>query len=294
MQSIACARAHTPEQHPTNSRYCHAKSHNRCHETALLSVGKPLFEATAGATAAAADAAPGGAAAGLVYSQTSGTSPSGPIRIDREGARVKRVQRRVLTAARLQVQEKPRWKVAMLTLTYRPDVIWAPNQISTLVRHVRQYLARKGIEMRYVWVQEFTKKGRPHYHILLWLPLGITLPKPDKRGWWACGMTKIEWARNAVGYIAKYASKGDALAQPAKGARMCGDGGLKGDALAEQRWWKLPGWLRSSVKPSDGVKRASPGSGGGYVHPDTGECYASPWVVFFKGGSVFIERRKTV
>ena len=104
-------------------------------------------------------------------------------------------------------------------------------------------------------------------------------------------MTKIEWARNAVGYIAKYASKGDSLVQPAKGARMHGNGGLTGDALIEQRWWKLPGWLRHDVKPSDRVRRALPGTGGGFIHPDTAEVYRSPWVVFFKHGSVFLERR---
>ena len=104
-------------------------------------------------------------------------------------------------------------------------------------------------------------------------------------------MTKIEWARNAVGYIAKYASKGDSLHKPAKGARMHGNGGLTEDAVVEQRWWKLPGWLRHRVKPSDGVKKAPVGTGGGYINPDTGEVYRSPWVVFFKGGWVFIERR---
>lgn len=182
----------------------------------------------------------------------------------------------------------------MLTLTYRPDVEWAAGQVSTLVRHIRQYLARRGIPMRFVWVQEFTKKGRPHYHMLLWLPLGITLPKPDKRGWWPCGMTKIEWARNAIGYIAKYASKGDSLAQPAKGARMHGGGGLTDEALLEQRWWKLPSWLRDDVGPSDRVRRAAPRSGGGFVHPDSGEVFKSPWVVFFAGGSVFIRLREGV
>jgi hypothetical protein len=180
----------------------------------------------------------------------------------------------------------------MLTLTYRPDVNWEPGQISALVRHIRQYLGRKGIPMRQVWVQEFTKKGRPHYHLLLWLPLGITLPKPDKRGWWPCGMTKIEWARNAVGYIAKYASKADSLALPAKGARMHGSGGLTGEALLEQRWWKLPSWIRADYKvPAEVIRRAVAGTGGGYVIQSTGEVLRSPYIVFFKHGWVFIQRR---
>lgn len=236
--------------------------------------------------------------AGLVYSQTSGTRSSRPvqgnaIRIDRQATRLKRLRCSVLTAARLHVQQKPKWKVAMLTLTYKPEVAWVPGQISTVIRHIRQYLQRRGIDMRHVWVQEFTKKGRPRYHVLLWLPPGLTLPKPDKRDWWPWGMTKIEWARNAIGYIAKYASKADSLHQPAKGARMHGSGGLTDDALLEQRWWRLPGWLRQrdDIRPADRVRRAPPGTGGGFLHPATGEVFRSPWDVFFERGSVFIRRK---
>lgn len=290
MQSISCASARANIS-PILSDETPVLSSRFAQNGAQICDFQVPENVQSGAAAAAADAAPGGAAAGLVYSQTSGTSSAKPIRIDREASRLKRLRCSVLTAARLHVQEKTRWKVAMLTLTYRPDVNWGAGQISALVRHIRQYLARKGIEMRHVWVMEFMKNGKEHYHMLLWLPLGVTLPKPDKRGWWPWGWTKIEWARNAVGYIAKYASKGDSLAQPAKGARMHGNGGLTGVALIEQRWWKLPGWLRDRVTPSDGVRRAPAGSGGGFVNPDTGEVYRSPWVVFFKGGSVFIEMR---
>ena len=248
--------------------------------------------ASSGAAAAAADAAPGGAAAGLVYSQTSGTSSGTVIRVDREASRLKRLRCSVLTAARLHVQQKSRWRVCMLTLTYADPRGWRPDQMSTLVRHIRQWLKRKGLSMRYVWVQEFCKKdARPHYHMLIWLPYGLNLPKPDEQGWWQEGWTRIEWAKNAVGYIAKYASKADSLAQPVKGARMHGNGGLTDEALIEQRWWKLPSWLRDGVKPSDRVRRAPTGSGGGFLHPETGEVYRSPWVVFFRGGQVYIERR---
>jgi hypothetical protein len=104
-------------------------------------------------------------------------------------------------------------------------------------------------------------------------------------------MTKIEWARNAIGYIAKYASKADSLALPAKGARMHGSGGITGDALLEQRWWKLPAWLRKVVSISDAVKRAPTGSGGGFRHPETGEVYESPWEVLFVRGDVFIREK---
>ena len=289
-----------------------------CRDESLNSFERNAKSEQPGAAAAAADAAPGGEAAGLVHSQTSGTSPlsameraalsmslarrrakeeaagAGAIPIDREASRLKRLKCSVLTAARLHQMQKSKWRVAMLTLTYRPDVEWAPGQISGLVRHIRQYLARCGVAMRHVWVQEFTKKGKPHYHMLLWLPMGRTLPKPDKRGWWPWGMTKIEWARNAVGYIAKYASKGDSLHKPAKGARMHGNGGLTGDSLLEQRWWKLPGWMRDKVVPVDAVRRAKTGTGGGFVHPETGEVYRSPYEVFFSGGQVYIRAKREV
>lgn len=254
--------------------------------------------------------AAGGAGAGLVYSQTSGTPSGKLIRIDREATRLKRLQCSVLTAARLHVAQKPRWRVAMITLTYAPANDWAAGQISDLVRHLRQWLKRKGHAMRHAWVQEFTKKGRPHYHLLLWLPLGLTVPKPDKRGWWPYGMTKIEWARNAIGYIAKYASKADSLHPPAKGARMHGNGGVSFDPVMcdkggtcdpfpiagrlEQMWWKLPTWLRDTVEPSERLRRAEPRTGGGHVHMDTGEVYRSPYVVIFKGGYVFIKLRGVV
>lgn len=249
-------------------------------------------------TRSGAAAVAGGEAPGLVSSQTSGppTSPSTshPIRIDREASRLKRLRCSVLTAARLHVKQKKKWKIAMVTLTYADMDGWAANQMSDLIRHIRKYLRRKGVEMRYVWVQEFTKKGRPHYHLLLWLPLGITLPMPDKRGWWPYGMTKTEWARCAIGYIAKYASKADSLFPPARGARMHGNGGVTGEELLEQRWWKLPGWLRMLVDVQDRVRRAAPRSGGGYVNPGTGEVFRSPYIVFFKGGYVFLRLRESV
>lgn len=229
---------------------------------------------------------------GLVHSQTSvpNLSPNPKaILVDRQASRLKKLRSSVLTAARLHVEQKSKWKVAMLTPTYAPDSEWSPNQIASLLRHIRKWLTRKGVEFRYVWVQELTKKGRPHYHVLIWLPFGLSLPKPDKQGWWPHGMTKIEWARNAVGYIAKYASKGkdyQEFGQFAKGARLHGNGGITGSARLEQQWWKLPAWLRTNVAPED---RYAPRKGGGYASKETGEWRESPWLVIFHMGQVFIQ-----
>lgn len=237
-----------------------------------------------------------GAAAGLVTSET--THKRGVFRSravitqqQQRKARLLRTRKTVITGARLAVEEaqaggfRGRW--AMLTCTYRDDERWRANQLRTLLNHLRMYAKRCGFKARYVWALELTKRGRPHYHVLVWLPKGRTLPKPDKQGWWSHGFTKIEWARNAVGYLAKYASKGVEDGQwcliPA-GARMCGHGGLSVEGRTELRWWKLPTWVRDHWPDICDVIRAR----GGYVQRSTGEYLASPYRVVFIGGVLLL------
>ena len=80
----------------------------------------------------------------------------------------------------------------MLTLTYREVGAWHPRHISELLQRVRVWLRRRGERLRYVWVGELQQRGALHYHVLCWLPRGLTLPKPDKQGWWTHGSTRIE------------------------------------------------------------------------------------------------------
>jgi hypothetical protein len=251
--------------------------------------------ATVGRVGAAPEALPSGAAAGLVYSQTSDTPTPRPERIQviPSLSRLTKLHHSVLTAARLHVQSKPSWRVVMITPTYAPGESWCSKDITRLVKCIRQWLARRSIEMRYVWVMEYTKRGAPHYHMLVWLPLGVTLPYPDKRGWWTKGWTNQEWAKNAVGYIAKYASKGSSLVQYVRGARHHGNGGMDGEALLEQRWWKLPGWMRGLSEPSDRIRRGAKGMGG-YVNPETAEVFSSPYEVVFCRGQIFIQLKEVL
>lgn len=195
-----------------------------------------------------------------------------------------------ITAARLHEETYKtggfRSKAAMLTLTYAPQVDWSPLHVSELVRHIRQWCGRRGHAFRYVWVMELTKAGKPHYHLLIWLPKGVSLPKPDKQGWWRHGHTRIEWARKAVGYIAKYASKGIEQAQFPKGARIHATGGLLPDARIERSWWLSPAWVREAwPEPS---YRPRPAAGGGWVSRQTGEHRTTPWAVLFLHGAVYI------
>lgn len=238
-------------------------------------------------------------ASGLVHIGTSDTGPSKKLVVavktiteeEQKLRRLGKMKQNVITSSRLHVEEaqrggfRGRW--ALVTLTYRESERWVAKQVTEFLKCLRAYANRCGFRCRYTWVLELTKRGRPHYHVIVWLPKGRTLPKPDKQGWWKYGMTRIEWARNAVGYMAKYASKGmDDMRLIPSGARLSGFGGLLASSRVELRWWKLPGWLRDIWSEICNVTR--PKQGGGYVNRDTGEFLASPWAVYFKGGALIL------
>lgn len=173
---------------------------------------------------------------------------------------------------------RQRFKTAMLTLTYREVGAWDPRHISDLLRSIRQWLKRRGMRLRYVWVAELQQRGALHYHVVVWLPRGLTLPKPDKQGWWTHGSTRIEWARKPIGYLLKYVSKLDSksgLGFP-RGARLYGCGGLDAFGRAVAQWFNLPHWAREVC---DLAGRAMRVQGVGLVERVSGVCLPSPWRV---------------
>ena len=246
-------------------------------------------------------------AAGLVLSSTSDTPSCLPsvsgiasavsqnltsgFVVDAWRSRSERLKKSVLNAANLHEQEvgkksalirSEQWRCLMLTLTYRENVEWEKSQITQLLKAIRQYLKRKAIVFRYVWVLENIKRGRPHYHILVWLPLGISLPKPDKRGWWAHGMSRVEWIKkNGAAYIAKYCAKNSHDSYSGgqghfpKGARLHGCGGLSVDSRLIRTWWNFPKYVRQVFNmPTHDIK---PAKGGGWFSRLTGETLASAY-----------------
>ena len=185
----------------------------------------------------------------------------------------------------------------MLTTTYADDADAQPYDVSALLKRMRRWFdracarryGRGGPVFRYEWVLELTRRLRPHYHLLFWLPTGIWFPKPDNVGWWTKGSTRIEAAKNAVGYIAKYASKfvdACAAALP-KGLRTHGVGGLNPESKREMRWWKSPTEAREALGESADIRKTN----GGYFDKRTGEFWPSPWHVFFTpDGRIFAWR----
>lgn len=176
---------------------------------------------------------------------------------------------------------------AMITLTYADGDDWQPEHIKEFLRLPRQYLKRRGFDMPYVWVAELQKRGAIHYHVLLWLPKGEKLPKPDRQGWWPYGMSRIEKARSSVGYLVKYASKGAEGAKLPDGARMYGCGGLTREARNTRAYKMAPAWVRECFEEDDEPRRAI---GGGWFSRVRGDWLPSPWRVSFQGGAVVLTR----
>jgi hypothetical protein len=231
----------------------------------------------------AGGAAKAAAASGLVLSTTSHTvSIEDAFIIDSKLMRLKGMQKAVRTAARLIqdgiTQGGFRHRVAMLTLTYANGDDWQPKHITACINCIREYLRRKGHELYGVWVAELQKRGVIHYHLLIWLPKGLTLPKPDKRGWWKHGSTRIEWARKPVGYLTGYTTqdKNEGKGNFPKAARIHGALGLTKLQKMERRWWRFPKYIRERFPEwRDDVIRAE---GGGFTARATGEWMPGQFV----------------
>lgn len=201
------------------------------------------------------------------------------VHLDTRMARVFRLRKGVMTSARLindrLSRESIRWRPLMVTLTYAPGVDWRPDHVTDFLRRVHMYGKRRGFKLPYVWVMELHKSGVPHYHVILWVPARWRLPQSDRRGWWPHGMTNTVRVRNAVGYVAKYASKlASKDAAFPKGARIHGIGGITGLERRIIAWWKLPKDLRTGEEGSVAWRRAK---GGGWSCQDTGEYRPPSW-----------------
>lgn len=220
--------------------------------------------------------APGAsAAAGLVPSKTSGQEPL-EISFSFEATQLRRVSRlrRTVWACghlqRLCALPGHREQVWFVTLTYRGVNDWQPRNLSDCLRQLRRWCKRRRVRCRYVWVAELQKRGAMHYHLAIWLPKRVQLPKFDKQGWWPHGMTNRVIAKNPVGYLMKYLSKLGPLQAFPKGARIHGYGGLTRQARDVCAWLNLPSWCKQLFGVGELVKTAC-----GRVVRDSGEVLAA-------------------
>lgn len=230
------------------------------------------------------------AAPGLVPYTTSDTQGSTLLELSKilhvssRLSRLRRMKHHVRTASRLVKETMSRsgskWRALFVTLTYRPGVDWSPRHITSFIKCAKQWASRRGAAFGYVWVAEVQRRGAVHYHLVAWLPSGLRLPRPDKRGWWKWGSTNVQSVkRNAVGYLMKYVSKGIHGDDPdlPSGARICGSGGLDSLARDEFHFWRLPRYVRECISVGDRCRRRP---GGGWVCPKTGEFWRSDYGLF--------------
>lgn len=199
------------------------------------------------------------------------------VRYDTQEMRIRKTRQATLTSCRLIEEQVNKdgfrpWRKAFITLTLRDDVYWHPRMLSDFLQHVRKWFKAKEMRFHYHWNSEQTKRGRVHYHLIVWLPPGVRLPKPDKKGWWPYGMTNIQWARHAVAYLAKYLSKLDNAVKMPKGLRLHGCGGLDKEGARQRRWWLSPSYVREAFGEESNPFRAP---GGGWINRVTGEFLPS-------------------
>lgn len=142
-----------------------------------------------------------------------------------------------------------------VTLTYKGLDDWRPDHMSDAVQGFRNWCRSKGVPCRYTWVGELQQRGAVHYHLLVWLPIGLRMPhwdrttrlssNRDRAPFWPHGMTNTEVAKSGVGYLMKYLSKLGELTKFPKGIRLYGIGGLDKQARAVRTWYNLPEWAKS-------------------------------------------------
>jgi hypothetical protein len=188
--------------------------------------------------------------------------------------------RRVVVAHCEATRSRPgfRTDAVMATLTYRPGEEWNRRQVSRYVDRTVKWAARRGVRLAYQWVVELQARGAPHYHVLWWVPHGFRLPKPDAEGHWPHGMSRIELARRAVGYLVKYATKGDDTQHFPHGARLFGCGGEPCARFPAHRAG-LPRWLDAVAAPGERVHRVT---GIGWVERESGAIHRSPFTIVWE------------
>lgn len=202
--------------------------------------------------------------------------------------RVRRM-RRVVIAAADATRDLPgfRSRGILVTLTYREREPWRSEDVTQYVRAVREFLRRRGVMCRYQWVLELTKRGRPHYHVLFWVPPSVRLPKPDTSGQWKHGLTRIEKARRPVGYLVKYATKGGVEDGTLPyGARLFGVGAPDKSVRLARHRAGLPAWLAASSDPDEWLSRVTRV---GWVERSSGLVHVTPFdTIFFRDSFGFV------
>lgn len=194
-------------------------------------------------------------------------------------SRLSRLRRRVFSWSRTMPAASQTTRLVMITVTYRKAWLWMPNQIKAFMAKIRKEL--RGNLRAYAWVAELQERGAVHYHVLLMVNRGTSIPQPDKAGWWRYGMTKIQTI-NSPFYIAKYTGKEyQKVGEFPRGLRLFAVW-IAPDSIDILSMWKhrltsLPRWLQEVIVELPGCEggKWARAPGGGWLFE--GRLYTSPY-----------------
>lgn len=179
----------------------------------------------------------------------------------------------------------------MVTLTYAKDDKWASGHMAQAMQAFRHWHRKKGLgeAVRCVRVAELTNRGRVHYHLVIWLPAGVSMPHWDRdqtnrARFWQYGSTKSEKLRSHLGYLMKYLSKMGEFHEFPKGLRAYGVSGLSSAARTVRSWYGMPEWVKRSYGVGE-VKRMA----GRLVDLATGELLPAMFAAKLEGGQLTLK-----
>lgn len=242
----------------------------------------------------------GSANAGLVPSKTTAKLSTINVNLSRPECtlrRIKRLKRSVWASGHLHALADNGFRSPVcwfVTLTYRGVNDWQPEHIKRSLDAFRRWCKGLGIPCRYTWVAELQKRGAVHYHLLCWLPKGITMPQWDRTtakrdAFWSHGMTNTQKSFAGVGYLMKYLSKLGELHTFPKGLRLYGIGGLNQTGRQMRQWYNLPEWVKNEYGVGEVVRRKV-----GLMVQATGEILSSPYRVSLVCGQLIVQLIGTV
>ena len=171
---------------------------------------------------------------------------------------------------------------------------WAPHDMSKATDRYRRWCFGHGYQAKYTWVCELQKNGTPHYHLVVWLPQGVNMPRWDRSNgrraaFWPHGMTNTEKLKTNVGYLMKYLSKMGELHSFPKGLRLNGNGGLDAQARTIRAWHNLPEWTKRTYGVGE-AKRAARG----IVDQSTGEILPPAYQASFSKNMMRITQLRDI
>lgn len=205
--------------------------------------------------------------------------------------RIKRLRSHLSAASMVMGLADPGFRALvpwMVTLTYAKDGQWASGHIAEAMQAFRHWHRKKGLgeSVKCVRVAELTNRGRVHYHLVIWLPAGVSMPHWDRdqtnrARFWNYGSTKSEKLRSNVGYLMKYLSKMGEFHEFPKGLRAYGVSGLSVAARRVRSWYGMPEWVKRTYGVGE-VKRMA----GGLVDLATGELLPAMFSARLEAGQI--------